>query len=84
MMKWVRIEDERPKHRQTVLAYSLKGICVCVFIDSLKMNIELCEKGYPEEQVDTKQIPYYFCSQEIKGNTLNGVTHWMKDLELPK
>jgi hypothetical protein len=73
-MNWINIKDGLPKHYITVLAYSPKGQCVCVFIDTVEMNKELLFRGFPIDQSNT---PYRFCSQEIKGNILNGVTHWM-------
>ena len=79
-MKWVRIEDERPKHHHTVLAANEKGICVCIFVDAIQMNINLLKNGFPADQSNNQ---YYFASQEKRGNVVNGITHWMKDLELP-
>ena len=48
-----------------------------IFVDSKKMNETLKKNGFPNEMVDIKKNPYYFCSQEIKSFTLNGVSHWM-------
>jgi hypothetical protein len=76
MINWISVKEKLPKHSQTVLVYTHKGFCVCIFIDSKKMNEELIRKGYPEEQVNAEEKPYYFCSQEIKAHTLNGATHW--------
>jgi hypothetical protein len=74
---WNYLTNKLPKHHETVLVYSKKGFCVVVFIDSVEMNKELVVKGYPDEQVDVNKKPYYFCSQEIKGYTLNGTIKWM-------
>ncbi len=73
---WTNIKDKWPEHQHTVLAITPKGYCVAVFVNSVIMNQELSAS----ERVDTHKHPYYFVSQEVKGHTLNGVTHWM---ELP-
>lgn len=83
-MCWNSVKDSVPKHEQLVLCYTPKGQCICFFIDTHEMNKQLRSKGYPEEQVDKNRIPYYFCSQEIMGQTLNGITHWMMLPEPPK
>ena len=74
--EWINVKDKLPKHQETVLVSSSKGFCVVVFIDSVKMNEELMLTTYAHECVDVSKHPYYFCSQEVKGCTLNGVTHW--------
>lgn len=83
MNKWISIKDKLPKHHETILVFTPRGQGVCIFLDSVIMNRELVEKGYPSEQVDTRSHPYYFCSQETKQHTLNGVTHWMTLPEPP-
>ncbi len=84
MIEWISVKDRLPSHLETILAFTPKGQCVCIFVDSIKMNKELVIKGYPEEHVDTKNKHYYFCSQETKMHTLNGVTHWRQLPEQPK
>lgn len=83
-MSWISVKESLPDHHQTVLAYCPTGQGVCVFVDSEKMNETLRENGYGHEAVDISKNPYYFCSQEIKRHTLNGVTHWMPLPEPPK
>ena len=80
-MNWIKIEDKLPEHHQIVLARSHKGFCCVVFVDSKKMNETLLKTAYSNECVDIDHNPYYFVSQEIKRNTLNGVTHWMDLIE---
>ena len=79
-MKWNNIKNKWPEHQKTVLARSLKGYCVVVFINSKNMNEELSKTPYANECVDLEKNPYYFVSQEIKRHTLDNVTHWC---ELP-
>lgn len=77
MNKWINIKDKLPEHYEAVLAFNNKGgFCVCIFIDGAKMNEELIKNGHGHECVDIQKRPYYFCSQEIKGHTLNNVTYW--------
>jgi hypothetical protein len=80
---WINVKDRLPKHHQTILGSTPKGQCVCVFVDTIEMNKTLRANGYPEEQWEPGKKPYSFCSQEIKGNVLNGVTHWMPLPEPP-
>ena len=82
-MNWIDIKESRPVHHETVLALSPKGYCVVVFVDSEKMNDELMRSPYAHECVDISKRPYFFASQEIKGNTMNEVTHWMSLPERP-
>jgi hypothetical protein len=77
-MNWIKIEDERPSHEETILVRTHKGFCVCVFVDSVKMNETLARNGYANECVDINKNPYYFASQENKVHTLKGVTHWAR------
>jgi Protein of unknown function (DUF551) len=77
MNEWINIKDKLPNHHETILARTTKGFCVCVFVDTNEMNKTLRANGYPEEQWNANTKPYSFCSQEIRGNVLNGVTHWM-------
>lgn len=85
-MKWISVKDSLPTHTNMVLVMTStdstkqKGCSVVQFIDSKKMNEIFRQKGFMEHCVDEDETPYYFCSQEIKGNILNNVTHWM---ELP-
>lgn len=83
MNRWISIKEKTPIHKDTILAYSKKGQCVVVFIDSKIMNYELSMTPYAHEAVDIKDHPYYFVSQEVKRHTLNGVTHWMPLPEPP-
>jgi len=77
MINWINVKDRLPEHMQTVLASAVKGgFCVVVFVDSKKMNNFLSEKGFLQAEVDVKNEPYNFCSQEVRGYTLNNVTHW--------
>ncbi len=75
-MKWINVKNELPNHQQTVLARSIKGYCVVVFIDSKKMNDELSKTPHANEQVNIQKNPYYFVSQERNRHTLDNVTHW--------
>ncbi len=77
---WTNIKDKWPEHQHTVLAITPKGYCVTIFINSIIMNQELSKTPYANECVDCDKHPYYFVSQEVKGHTLQNVTHWM---ELP-
>jgi len=77
MKEWISVKDKLPSHRQKILVYTQKGQAVCIFVDSIKMNDELCKKGYASEMVNVEENPYYFCSQETNSHTLKGVTHWM-------
>lgn len=79
MNNWISVKDKLPEHGKTVLIYCINGQAVCIFIDTLKMNLELYSRGLP---TDGSNIPYRFCSQEIEGNVVNGVTHWMPLPEL--
>jgi len=83
-MKWISVKERLPNHDETILVCTPTGQAVCVFVDSIKMNEVLRKKGYPGECVDTTKNPYYFCSQETKQHTLNGVSHWMPLPEPPK
>lgn len=76
VIEWINVKDELPKHEQFVLAHTPKGLCITVFVDKFKMNETLRKNGYSEEVIDVSKKPYSFCSQEIKGNVLGGVTHW--------
>jgi len=61
-IKWISVKTRLPTHEQTVLCRTIKNsYCVCVFIE-LEIN-------------GKKQIS--FCSQEVHGNILGNVTHWM-------
>jgi hypothetical protein len=55
-----------------------------VFVDTDKVKEVLRQKGFTEEKLAMDTSPYSFCSQEVRGNTLNGVTHWMPLPEMPK
>jgi hypothetical protein len=80
---WISIAQRLPKHESLVLVFSAKGQCVCFFIDTCEMNKQLVSKGYPQEQWNAEVKPFSFCSQEVRGNILNGVTHWMPLPEAP-
>lgn len=77
-MNWINVKDKLPQHHDIILVCNQKGIGVAVFVDSIKMNENLRMRGYGNEAVDTNKNPYYFCSQEVKQNTYDNVTHWMK------
>lgn len=78
-MSWIKVEERLPNHNSTVLARTKsKAQAVVIFLND-KLTTMFLEKhgfNYPDEYKGNA-----FCSQEIKGNTLNGVTHWR---ELPK
>ena len=80
---WVSVKDSLPNHHDTILAHTKKGECVCIFVDTKEMNKTLKSKGYPEECWDEYKKPYAFCSQELSGHVLNGVSHWMNIPEPP-
>lgn len=82
-MKWISIKEKLPEHDQTVYVYTPKGQAVCTFVDSVKMNEVLNKNGFGNEAVNVKIHPYYFCSQEIRQYTVNGVTHWASLIEPP-
>ena len=74
MSKWIKIQDKLPKHKQLVLAFNVSGTAVVViFLDNEETAKFLEEKGIHIE----KKRGYQFCSQEIPGNILEGVSHWM-------
>lgn len=75
---WISVYEDLPHHEEFILAHGKLGFCVCIFINTIKMNEELDRVGHPEEKVDTLKQPYFFCSQERKGHVLRDVTHWMK------
>lgn len=83
MSRWINIKDKTPGHHETVYAYTPKGQCVCVFVRTRDMNKALEAAGYPQEKWDESRNPYSFCSQENKGQVLNGVTHWMPLFDAP-
>lgn len=83
MNKWISVKERLPEHDEKILVYAKKGQVVCIFVDTIEMNKQLRAKGYPEEQWDINKKPYSFCSQEISGNVLNNVTHWMPLPERP-
>lgn len=83
MSEWIWVEDELPKHQESVLGYTDKGQCVCIFIDTKEMNKKLTENGYSHEAWNEQTKPYSFASQERHGLILNGVTHWMPLPEMP-
>lgn len=81
MTKWISVKDRLPKHGETVLAVNKKrGKCVLIFIDLSIMKRELECKGI---MAPDNNGGYSFCSQEIQGNVLNDVTHWMPLPESP-
>ncbi len=82
MNNWISVKSKLPSHQKIVLAYAKTksgkdGFGVATFIDSVKMNKELCNTGYAQECVNIKEHPYYFVSQEVKQHTFDNVTHWM-------
>jgi uncharacterized protein DUF551 len=65
-IEWVSVKRKLPEHEQTVLCRTIKNsYAVCIYV---------------ELEVDGK-IQISFCSKEIPGNVLGGVTHW---IPLPK
>lgn len=80
MSKWIKIKDRLPEHHATVLVCTPKGQAVSIFVDGKIMADVLIKQGF-EPHPDTKK--FYFCSQETKQHTLNGVTHWMPLPEAP-
>lgn len=75
-IEWISIKDRLPEHEQHVLSINNRKVCcVVIFIDNKRMSIKLEARGIkiPEGQ----KTGSAFCSQEIKGNVLNNVTHWM-------
>ncbi len=78
-MKWIKVEDRLPDHHQVILCCLPEGFCVCIFLDTEIMNKKLRSLGIK----DTGKIRFNFCSQEIRGNVTNNVTHWA-ELEKPE
>jgi len=81
MSEWISVKQNLPHHHEPVLVYTRNGQAVAIFVDGKIMVDTLTKQGFPHHP-DTK--PYYFCSQETKQHTLNGVTHWMRLPEPPK
>jgi hypothetical protein len=84
-MNFISVNDKLPDHDEFVLALNKnKGMHVCIFILVTEMNKLLKKKGLPEKRLNETDRPYGFCSQEVRGNILNDVTHWMPLPEPPK
>jgi len=81
--EWINIKDKLPNHHDIILVCSITGIGVSTFVDSIEMNKSLIVNGFGNECVDTEKHPYYFVSNELRGHTFNGVTHWMPLPEKP-
>lgn len=76
MPHWIDINDQLPNHRQNILVYTIKKAqVVVIFIDNVKMAAFLKEQNVPIEM--PRATGYSFCSQEVSGNELHGITHWM-------
>ena len=76
-MKWISVEDDLPKHSETVLTYSAKGYDVAVFTDSIKLNILLRRTGMGNQSIDISEKPYIFANQDIGRFIIDNVTHWL-------
>lgn len=76
-MKWYTVKEREPKHYQTVLAHSKSGYCVCIYVHGEEVFKKLMMAGFPFPIAEIDRKKNQFCSQEIQGNVLNGVTHWM-------
>lgn len=70
---WNDVNEELPEHYSQVLVCTPKGQAVSIFLDSDGVNEKLSSQGASMQQRDA---PYYFCSQEVKGNIILEVTHW--------
>lgn len=81
-MKWISVKEKLPQHHQTILSATPTGWSVCIFVDG-KIMAETIQGVLGHEKAHANVFPYYFCSQEIKGAVLNGVTHWMNLPERP-
>lgn len=74
MSKWISVEDKLPNHLEIVHVYTKKGTqAICIFLkgEEVKKELEKANRYIPPQKKE-----YYFASQEISGNALNGVTHW--------
>lgn len=86
-MMWINVKDRLPEHMDKVLVCNSVGMqVVVVFLDQEKFNKELISSGINIDDIPISnvEITYMFCSQEIKGNHLIDVSHWMPLPELPK
>lgn len=82
MNNWINIKDKLPNHMETVLALHEKGNqIVMIFVSHRLMNKKLKLNNLP---TNSDENGYSFSSQEISGNTLKGITHWMPLPELPR
>ncbi len=88
-MVWISVKDRLPEHQRIIFVFAKtkngkNGYGVATFIDSVKMNEELSRTAYSHEQVNVKDHPYYFVSQEVRRHTFNNVSYWMPLPEAPK
>ncbi len=82
MNEWISVKDRLPRHHETILVITkTTAQAVVIFLNDEHTIPFLKQFGFKME----KEFPgYAFCSQEIRGNVLNGVTHWTTLLEAPK
>lgn len=76
---WIDVKDRLPEHHQIILSYTPSGQSVCIFVDGNIMASIISAIN----NSNVLNYGYYFCSQEVKGSVLTGVTHWMPLPEPP-
>jgi hypothetical protein len=86
MSKWISLSQGLPSHGDRVLAISKNYLySVCVFLEKDKVIQDLKNAGIkPSKEPPEHMTAFDFCSQEIPGNVLRNVTHWMILPELPR
>jgi Protein of unknown function (DUF551) len=82
MSEWISVKDKLPDHHKSVLVITKTDAqAVVIFLNDKDTNSFL-EKYFINVPDDYKG--HAFCSQEIRGNVLTGVTHWMPLPEKPR
>lgn len=81
MNKWINVNKKLPEHHSSILVYTKTGAqCVTIFLNDKFTTKFLNDHGI---NVTDDHRGHAFCSQEIRGLVLNGVTHWMPLPEPP-
>ena len=81
MNEWISVKDKLPEHYSTVLVITDKGAqAVVIFLNDKHTTAFLNSFGI---NVPDDYRGHGFCSQEIRGKCLNGITHWMPLPEMP-
>lgn len=83
-MKWISIKDRLPEHRKLVLVLTnAYAQAVTIFLKDEFTTQFLKDHGVNIPDDCLHGDGYAFCSQENRGNILNGITHWMPLPEPP-